>query len=440
MTNPRSIRFTTALVNDEWAENVVLTVSQDGLIANILTNAPSDAVVDETIVGTAIPGMPNVHSHAFQRAFAGLSESRTGRHDSFWTWRKLMYDFVERLTPEEIYKTARGLYYELARFGYTWVGEFHYVHNSPSGLPYEDRSCLSDALIHAARDVGIGICLLPVLYQRGGFADEELAPAQRRFSLSEGEFLNLVSDLRTKWGSTANVEIGIAFHSLRAVSVDVIRRVTEAFRRDQPDGVIHIHVAEQTKEVDGCLAATGRRPVEYLLSEVPVDNRWCLIHATHLKEKEIHAMANSGATAGLCPTTEANLGDGIFSTPEFVAAGGRFAIGSDSHVCVNPRSELRLIEYGQRLTRRSRAVLCDERRSVGRYLYDSAASGGAVAIGIEGGVLKVGSRADLVVLDPSHPAIDGSTGDRLIDRYVFCDAGNPVSRTMVGGNWVKAFT
>ena len=427
MSNRHSIRYQSALVDEAWADDVVIAV-EGGLVTEITLNAGADVIADEASAGIAIPGMVNVHSHAFQRAFAGLSEYRTGQHDSFWTWRTLMYDFVSRLTPEDIYETARGLYSELSDNGYSWVGEFHYVHNAPDGSPYDDRSCLSDAVIQAAQDVGIGICILPVLYQRGGFANEQLDPAQRRFALSEDAFLDLVSDLRTRWGRANDVEIGIAFHSLRAVSVDVMRRVTEAFRTDQPGGVIHIHVAEQTKEVDDCVAATGRRSVEYLLSELPVDGGWCLIHATHLDDSEIAGIAASGATVGLCPTTEANLGDGVFAAAEFLKAGGRIAIGTDSHVCVNPRSELRLLEYGQRLTKRSRAVLGTDTVSVGRRLYEAAAIGGSAAIGVNTGQLRVGSRADIVVLDPKHPAIAGVTGDRVLDRYVFCDAGNPVAR------------
>ena len=427
MSNRHSIRYQSALINGAWADDVVIAV-EGGLVTEITRDAGADVVADETIAGIAIPGMVNVHSHAFQRAFAGLSEYRTGQHDSFWTWRTLMYDFVSRLTPEDIYETARGLYSELSGNGYSWVGEFHYVHNAPDGSPYDDRACLSDAVIQAAQDVGIGICILPVLYQRGGFANEQLDPAQRRFALSEDAFLDLVSDLRTRWGGATDVEIGIAFHSLRAVSVDVMRRVTEAFRTDQPGGVIHIHVAEQTKEVDDCVAATGRRSVEYLLSELPVDGGWCLIHATHLDDSEIAGIAASGATVGLCPTTEANLGDGVFAAAEFLKAGGQIAIGTDSHVCVNPRSELRLLEYGQRLTKRSRAVLGTDTVSVGRRLYEAAAIGGSAAIGVNTGQLRVGSRADIVVLDPKHPAIAGVTGDRVLDRYVFCDAGNPVAR------------
>lgn len=418
----KQLHFESAFLADGWANDVVISLDENGTIANI----ESETTLTAPSAGLAIPGMVNAHSHAFQRAFAGLSEYRTGQHDSFWTWRKLMYDFVEKLTPEEIYATAFSLYSELKQFGYTWVGEFHYVHNAPDGKPYDQRACLADAVIQAAKDAKLGICLLPVLYQRGGFGNKPLAAAQRRFYLDNQSFLNLVSDLTTQYHNDVDVEIGIAFHSLRAVSIENIREVAAAWKTLRPDGVIHIHVAEQTKEVDDCVAVTGRRSVEYLMSEIEVDDSWCLIHATHLNESEIESIANRGAIAGLCPTTEANLGDGIFPAARFFAAGGRIAIGSDSHISVNPRSELRLLEYAQRLTKRARAVLGTRTESVGTHLYAQAAAGGACAIGVRTGSIEIGNRADIVVLDRSHPALGGVQNERLLDRFIFCDAGNPV--------------
>ena len=425
--------FDSAYLVDGWADDVLISVCSNNLITKIRTGVSrSESATAIHHTGIAIPGMVNVHSHAFQRAFAGLSEFRTGKHDSFWTWRKLMYDFVEKLTPDDIYDTAWNLYSELRSSGYTWVGEFHYVHNAPNGKPYDDRTCLADAVLRAAADAGIGICILPVLYQRGGFNSEELTPAQRRFFLDNDSFLDLVSDLRTRHATDPNVEVGIAFHSLRAVSMDDIQRVASAWRTMDANGVIHIHIAEQTAEVEDCVATSGRRSVEYLTSEIDVDDRWCLIHATHLNDAEIQSIARSGAIAGLCPTTEANLGDGIFPAPEFLDASGRIAIGSDSHISVSPRSELRLLEYGQRLTRRGRAILGTESDSVGTNLYKQAASGGAAAIGVPTGQITVGNRADIILLDPSHPTIAHAPTERILDRFVFCDAGNPVSGTIVG--------
>lgn len=431
----RILKFSLALVDGRWVEDAVFHIGGDGVIAAVDAESTLPDAVDETVRGIAIPGMVNVHSHAFQRALAGLAEYQTSETDSFWTWRKLMYEFVEQTTPEVMHAVAAGLYRELVRHGYTWVGEFHYVHTGPGGVLYDDPCCMSDALIAAAQDAGIGICLLPVLYQRGGFRDEPLDGAQRRFRLSDDQFANLVSSLRARWADAANVGVGIAFHSLRAVAVGSIDTALSALRH-RDDCPVHIHVGEQQAEVDECISVTGRRPVEYLMSEVQLDPRWCLIHATHVSAHELSNMIDAQVVAGLCPTTEANLGDGVFPAAEFLSAGGRFAVGSDAHVSVSPRSELRLLEYGQRLTQQRRAILGTADRSTGMRLYEDAATGGAQAIGVNTGALRPGSRADLVVLDADHPTIGNATGDRIADKFIFCDAGNPVQRVMVGGRWV----
>ncbi len=438
-SDKRSWFFPTAFVGESWAENVLIAVC-NGRIQNIETDVESIALAEspeiERIDGIAIPGMVNVHSHAFQRAFAGLSEHRTGEHDSFWTWRQLMFECATRWHPEDIYAIAVGLYGELLKNGYTWVGEFQYLHNDVGGAPYADESCMSDALVRAANECGIGICIMPVLYQRAGFRGGELDPAQQRFSMGEEAFQRLLGRLQQNWRDSPNVRVGMAIHSLRAVPMDVIDRVTQDVRRDHPEIPIHIHVAEQTQEVADCQAAFGRRPVEYLLSETNVDRHWCLIHATHVEAEEIRSIVEAGAVVGVCPTTEANLGDGVFPAAAFLDAGGQFAIGSDSHVSTSPRSELRLFEYAQRLTTRQRAILGTESESVGRRLYPNAAQGGAKALGIETGRIAVDWRADLVIIDPTHPAIQFVTGDRIFDRYIFCDSGNPVSRVMIGGEWI----
>ncbi|MEM7311999.1 MAG: formimidoylglutamate deiminase [Planctomycetota bacterium] len=428
----REFFFSSALQHDGWAKDVHV-VATDGIITSINRQvAPSDFSASvEHVDGIALPGMCNVHSHAFQRAFAGLSEYRTSEHDSFWTWRKLMYESANSLTPEDVYTIAKGLYGELKSQGYTWVGEFQYLHNDKDGGLYSEAGIMSNRLVQAARDVGIGICILPVLYQRAGFSGGELDPVQKRFVLSNDQFVDLVQQLRTDWNSDPNVQVGIAFHSLRAVTAETIRTVTEAVRKDDPKTPIHIHVAEQLKEVADCRSTHGARPVEFLLNEAPVDEHWCLIHATHLNPEEVTGIANSKAIVGLCPTTEANLGDGIFPAEEFLDTGGRISIGSDSHVCTNPRSELRLLEYGQRLTKHRRAVLGTDTMSVGRRLYEAAANDGAAALGIAGGNLAVGQRAEFVILDSNHPAIAHAEEDRCLDRYIFCDSGNPVKRTIV---------
>ena len=428
--------FPTAFTGNGWHDNVLIECS-DGVISEVVPDYPHqpDSSIAQ-ISGIAIPGMPNVHSHAFQRRLAGLSEFRTGEHDSFWTWRQLMYDMATTWTPKDVYKIARGLYSELAANGYTWVGEFHYLHNDVDGSPYADVAAMSDAVIRAAQDVGLGICILPVLYQRSGFTPGELDPAQKRFVLDNETFLRLLDQLYERWQATDNVQIGMAFHSLRAVEIGTIASVTAAAQTRYPGLPIHIHVAEQLKEVNECQSLYGMRPVEYLYEHVNVDERWCLIHATHMSPSEITTVAGSGAVVGLCPTTEANLGDGIFPAEKYLGAGGSFAIGSDSHVCTNPRSELRLLEYAQRLTTNRRAVLGSQSQSTGKTLYPAACQQGAMALGVGAGTLEAGKRADIVVLSSEHPTIQGATGDRIFDRYLFCDCGNPVVQTMVGGTWV----
>jgi formimidoylglutamate deiminase len=320
----------------------------------------------------------------------------------------------------------------MRRAGYACVGEFHYVHRAPDLSAYQPRGLLGDVLVSAALDAGIGICLLPTLYQRGGFDDRPLAGGQRRFGLSEQEFIEVLEGSLTKWGDNPQVQIGIALHSLRAVKADVGRRVVEHFRRLLPHGVVHMHVAEQQKEVEDCLAHTGKRPVEYLLDEFAVDSQWCLIHATHLTHSEVQRLAGSGAVVGLCPTTEANLGDGIFSGEEFLLRNsGRVAIGGDSHVGINPLAELRQLETSQRLLTRRRAVLCTENASCGEFLYDSIARGGAQALAYPGGEIAVGKRADFLTL------VDRSGGElapqQLLDRAVFCDPAAVDTTVVIGG-------
>ena len=425
-----TLRFRAALVDGQWQDNVQISVSPDGLIERIDSDVVSNESIENLI---ALPGMVNVHSHAFQRGFAGLSEYRTAANDSFWTWRKLMYDFVGRLTPDDVYATARQLYSEMLAAGYTWVGEFHYLHNYFGGATYSNIGELSDAIHRAAMDTGIGLCYLPVLYQRGGFGDEPIANGQDRFVLSNEQFYELVENCRSKWVDAANTKIGIALHSLRAVSVEAAVAAIEHVKRIDSQAPIHIHVAEQTAEIEACVATHRRRSVEFLFDSFPVDESWCLIHATHLSDRELEQIAASKAVVGLCPTTEANLGDGIFRAEEFLKLGGRICIGSDSHCSVDLREELRLLEYGQRLTTRRRAVLGTNDVSVGRNLYCHAAKEGARAIGINAGEISVGKRADFTLIDASHPAIDNVSGDRILDRLIFTNIGNPIAGVVVGG-------
>jgi formimidoylglutamate deiminase len=380
--------------------------------------------------------MPNLHSHAFQRAMAGLAERAGPSEDSFWTWRKVMYGFVERLSPDQVGAIAAQLYVEMLKAGYTAVGEFHYLHHAPDGHAYNDPAEMSLRVVSAALRTGIGITHLPVLYVHGGFGGAVAAPEQRRF-LNRGEtFMTLIDGLIARYAGDRQVRIGIAPHSLRAVSPALFLATIAALDAIDSSAPIHIHVAEQEKEVEDCLAWSGARPVEWLLANAEVSRRWCLVHATHMNEAETTGLARSGAVAGLCPTTEANLGDGLFPLSAYLAAGGAFGIGSDSHISVSPVEELRWLEYGQRLMGRRRNVaVLPETPSVGAGLYHAALAGGAQALGRPIGALAAGRRADLVVLDGNHPSLAGREGDVLLDSLVFSGNANPVRDVMVGGKW-----
>lgn len=418
----------------EWRNDVLITVNA-GLIVDV--EADSDQLGDRVIDGVAIPAMVNVHSHAFQRGFAGMSEFRTATNDSFWTWRNLMYDFVGKLSPDDVFVIARQLYLEMIVAGYSWVGEFHYLHNDSSGKMYDNRAEMADAVLRAARETGIGICLLPVLYQRSGFDGQQVNSGQRRFALRNDDYFRLLEICQSKTANDVNATLAMAIHSLRAVGRDSIAAALEFRNASLADCPVHIHVAEQTQEVDDSVAATGKRSVEYLLSEFDVDQRWCLIHATHMVQSETASLAATGATVGLCPTTEANLGDGFFPAKEFLARNGSIAIGSDSHCSVDMREEIRTLEYGQRLATRKRAVLGTETESVGRRLFAACVSGGARAIGVATGRIAKGNRADLIVINDQHPTIAGEAGDRLLDRLIFSNSGNPISKRMIGGRWIE---
>jgi formimidoylglutamate deiminase len=428
----RKFRFLSALVAGQWHDDVVIEFNSQGIITAISPAQNNQSV--NLIPAVALPGMPNVHSHAFQRAFAGLSEFRTCEHDSFWTWRSLMFDFLLRFNPEDIYQIGRQVFGEMLAAGYTWVGEFHYLHNDLGGKHYPKLEELSDAIVRAASDTGIGLCLIPVLYQRGGFRNEPLAEGQKRFLLDVDRFAELIDICCQLEGRQPNYRVGAAIHSLRAVEPKNGLRALELILNGSLASMpLHMHVAEQVPEVEECLRAHQRRSVEFLFDHYPVDRNWCLIHATHLADNELRLIADSQAVVGLCPSTEANLGDGFFRTKEFLDAGGRVSIGTDSNVCLDLREELRLMETTQRLQRRERAVLGTTERSVGLRLYEDCAKGGAAALGIAAGEIKVGNRADFTLIDPQHASIEGATRDRLLDRLVFCNHGSPIFGTVVGG-------
>ncbi|WP_091240930.1 formimidoylglutamate deiminase [Aquimonas voraii] len=389
--------------------------------------------VEDSSLPWAVPGVANLHSHAFQRAMAGLAERRLNPQDSFWTWRETMYQLAARFDPDSLRDVAAQLYAEMLEAGYTRVCEFHYLHHAPDGRPYADPAAMSRALIEAARETGIGLTLLPVLYMTGGFDGRALSERQRRFGHSIDAYMRLLDTLRAE--ENERLRIGCALHSLRAVPPDAMREVLAALPGDSR---IHIHIAEQTGEVEECVALRGARPVEWLYANAEVDARWTLVHATHLSAEETRAIAHSGATVAICTTTEANLGDGLFPLLDFMSGGGRFGVGSDSHASVSLVEELRWLEYGQRLLHRHRTLAVDAgTRSVGESLLAAALRAGADSAGqgsaVPGGVFATGADADLVTLQGSHPALHAATAADVIDRWLFASNRPAIDGVWVGG-------
>ncbi len=426
-----------ARLADGWRENVLLEWDDAGTFTRVTPDIAQPEGVPKA-AGPVLAGMPNLHSHAFQRAMAGLTEYRANPADSFWSWRDLMYRFAARISPDSLAVIARWLYIEMLKAGYTSVCEFHYVHHAPDGERYANPSEMAGRVADAAASSGIGLTMLPVLYQFSGFGERAPTPGQARFVHTPDSLLDTLGRLRQSHPESGNRRYGVAPHSLRAVSRDTLQRLLHGLDRNFPGAPIHIHIAEQTAEVDACLDTLHARPVQWLLDHFDVDERWCLVHATHVDTAETRAMAESRAIAGLCLTTEANLGDGIFPAHAYLAHGGRMGIGSDSHIAVDWRSELRLLEYGQRLTRRERNVLAsDKEANVADRLFDAAVKGGAQATGRLVGVLEAGRRADFIVLDPDHPAIAGHGPDAWLSGVVFCEHGEtPVLNVSVGGRTI----
>ncbi len=424
-----------AFLPNGWAENVLITVDSSGWIMEVQSGQKCGAAI--TLDGPVLPGMLNLHSHAFQRAMAGLAERSTGEQDSFWTWRETMYHFLAKLTPEDQQAIAAQLYVEMLKSGYTTVGEFHYLHHQPDGTPYQDRALSSRHVITAALETGISITHLPVLYAYSGFDQQKATANQKRFINDEAQILEIIAALSANYKNNPQVTIGLAHHSLRAVSPQMLQQVTHAMRTIDPQVPIHIHIAEQTKEVRDCIAWCGRRPVEWLLDNVEINAQWCLVHATQMTESETYNVAHSGAVVGLCPTTEANLGDGLFNLPEFLREQGRFGIGSDSNISVSVSEELRLLEYGQRLLRQQRAVSkLPGQPSVGATLYGMALAGGAQALGRAAGALEVGKRADFIALDPQAPTLLDKQNDLIFDAMIFAGNSNPIRHVIAGGRQV----
>ncbi len=426
-----------ARLQSGWAENVRLSIT-DGVLSGVAPDARKAA--GDLTVDTILPALSNLHSHSFQRAMAGMTEHRAEGRDSFWTWRTLMYRFLDQLTPDQIRAIAALTFMEMQEAGYAAVGEFHYVHHQPGGGAYDDIAELSHQIASAAEATGIGLTHLPVFYRYGGANRQPLAGGAKRFGNDPDAFQSLVDRARTILKALpSDTRLGVAPHSLRAVAPEDLN-LLDAFDPAR----IHMHIAEQPIEVEEISAWLGARPVEWLLANQKVDDRWCLIHCTHMTEKETTTLARSGAVAGLCPITESNLGDGIFGAPAFLKAGGAFGVGSDSNIRISVNEELRTLEYSQRLRDISRNVLADGTGSVGENLYLKAASGGAQAMARDAGVIRTGALADLVAIDTSAPALTGLRADQILDGFVFAAGEGVVTdvwsagRHMVRGGRHKA--
>lgn len=423
--------FETALLPTGWSSSVRIAVA-DGVIASVASAAPLPGDERHAI---GLPALCNVHSHGFQRGMAGLSEHRGRPEDDFWSWREVMYRFLDRLSPDDVEAITAQAYAEMLEGGYARVGEFHYLHHDPAGAPYADPAEMAGRVLAAADTAGIGMTLLPVFYAHSDFGGAAPAHGQGRFVNDLDGFAALLDSCRHMHEAT-----GIAPHSLRAVTPSELAALLEM----SPSGPVHIHAAEQVKEVEASIAFSGARPVEWLLANADLDARWCLVHATHLVDTEVDALAACGAVAGLCPLTEANLGDGIFPARRFLAAGGRIGTGTDSNILIGAADELRALEYGQRLAHRGRNLLAEEGRSTARRLFDATATGGAQALGVAGGIAP-DAPADLISLDPDHPALVARAGDALLDSWVFAARAGAIDcvwqagkKRVAGGRHVHA--
>jgi len=437
----RQYHLESALLQQGWARDALVTVGDDGHVSRIDVPAGQPAAHPdaERVAGFVVPGMPNAHSHAFQRGMAGSTEYRLSARDSFWTWRRAMYVLANRITPDDLQLLATQLFVEMLKAGYTSVAEFHYLHRQPGGEPYAGANSLWEAVGAAAQATGIGLTFLPTLYQTSDFGAQPLKPEQARFAAQTQWFLRAIEERcgAERRAVSATRRTGAAFHSLRAVPLDSLREAMHGLRRIDPGMPIHIHVAEQAKEVEACKHHTGRRPIELLLETGLVDRHWCLVHATHATAAELAGIAATTAAVCVSVSTEANLGDGFFDAVRFLKLGGRVCIGSDSQATVCPAEELRWMEYQQRLRKRRRGVLAEKSEPhVGTRLWRDAAEHGASAIGQPAGALAVGRRADWLVLDASHPSMAGATAATALDHLLFASGSAAIRDVMVAGRRV----
>ena len=419
-----------ALTAQGWQNDVALTISDEGLISEIEADVPPAG----DRIGIMLPAPANIHSHGFQRAMAGLTERRgVNPADNFWAWRKLMYRFLQQLTPEDIETITAFVQMEMLEAGFACNTEFHYLHHQVDGTPYNDAAELSNRIIAASEQSGIGLTLLPVIYEQGGCDGRPLGAGQLRFGSDFEAYAKLYEAAEKSLSKLSqDCTIGVAPHSLRAVSRETLKQAISL----APENPFHIHIAEQVGEVDEVLGAYGARPVEWLYDNHNVDNRWCLIHATQMQSHETLMVARSGAIAGLCPITEANLGDGIFDGIRYLQDGGRFGIGSDSNIRISLSEELRALEYSQRLLHKARAVLATEDASAGRILFEGAARGGAQAAGRHSGVLEIGRQADILALDERATDLAGLKGDTLLDSFIFAGDKSMITNVWSAGRWV----
>ena len=431
-----------AWVQGAWAKDVLLTVAGNGAWQSVEPGATAQQQEGATrFPGPVLPGLVNAHSHAFQRAMAGLTERRSaGAHasDDFWSWRDRMYTAANRITPGQLEAIASQLYAELLAGGYTQVCDFHYLHNDTSGAPYANPIEMSLALVRAAQRTGIGLTLLPTLYMRSGFKATGLREDQRRFSSTPESVMRMVEDIQRQTIGDARINAGVAVHSLRAASPAALHELTGAAKAAGLP--VHIHIAEQMQEVDDCLEHTGQRPIEWLLNNADVDAHWNLVHATHATPAELQGVQGKGASIVICPATEANLGDGVFDLPAYAAAGGKWSIGSDSHVTRSWPEELRLLEYSQRLTLRQRNIAARilDQESSAAGLFEAALAGGFPATGQMQGGLAPGHRADFVTVDMASPALLGVPQGHVLDALVFSSPGAAFGEVFVAGKKVAA--
>jgi formiminoglutamate deiminase len=424
-----SLWFSDALLTDGWQQRVRITIGEQGQI--IAIDRDVGPQICDSRFGVALPGMANLHSHAFQRGMAGLTETRRTANeatpaDSFWSWRDIMYRFVDRLNPDTMAAIAAMAYVEMLETGFTRVGEFHYLHHDQSGAAYADRAAMAAAIAQAATTSGIALTLLPVFYACSDFGGAEPTTAQRRFTNTIDEYVDLHHASRAAIAHCPDAVIGVAPHSLRAVNTEQLHDLIR-FAGQSP---LHIHIAEQQREVEACLAWSGARPVEWLLANTPVAENYCLVHATHISAKELTSIITAGAIVGLCPITEANLGDGLFPASTFISSGGRFGIGSDSNVRIDAMEELRWLEYGQRLWHQSRNTMASDAASTGATLFSKSRQGGFAALGASDAGLSVGSPADFFSLCPNHPNLSACTEDAWLDALIFSGG-----REVIDGVW-----